>query len=133
MVKKNITIAGRISWDMALQGLTILTKSFSENHRVTQEEETKQVHIKAYKEREIKRVLAKQDVLKYYLKNTFEERRVIIDNLFKNLDRGVKSKDQYLIAQSMGAIVSIVKESPLKNMKKLLDDFDDNSVDSITI
>ena len=119
--------------EQVLKGLEILVNAFKENHRVTEEEGRNRTNIKAMRDIEIERIKAQKETIKLYFDHVFSERKVMIDGMFEALDKGIALNDATLIGQSMGAIVTIAQESPLKNMQNLLSDFNNESVDSITI
>ena len=117
----------------ALEGLKILVNAKSENHRVTQEEKTKRANIHALRDVEIERIQAQKDVLKSYLEGIFSERKYMIEEMFDKLDKGIENDNLELIQLSMSSIVSIAKESPLKQVESLISDFKNDDVKSITI
>ena len=117
----------------ALEGLTLLVKAKSENHKVSQEEKTKRENIKANSDIEIEKIQSQKEVLKIYFEGVFSERRYMIEKMFDNLDKGIENDNLELIQMSMSSIVSIAKESPLKQVEALVSDFRNDDVKSITI
>ena len=135
MIKKAMSIVGRAkpSPTQALEGLKMLVNAKSENHKITEEEKTKRTNINAMKDVEVKKIQAQKDVLKTYLEGIFSERRYMIEEMFDKLDKGIESDNLELIQMSMSSIVSIAKESPLKQVESLISDFKNDDVKSITI
>lgn len=117
----------------ALDGLKIFADVVRENHKVTEEEITKRDNITAMKEFEIEKVKAQKEVLKDYFEKTFAERRINFDKMFDALDKGIESNNLELIQLSLGSIVEIAKDSPLKQVEKLRNDFHNPEVKEIEI
>ncbi len=119
--------------EQALEGLKIYLDVVKENHKVTEEETTKRHNITAMKEFEIEKIQAQKEVLKDYFEKTFAERRINFDKMFDALDKGIESNNLELIQLSLGSIVEIAKDSPLKQVEKLRNDFHNPEVKEIEI
>ena len=117
----------------AFEGLKIFADTIKENHKVTEEETTKRDYISAMKEFEIKKIQAQKEVLKDYFEKTFTERRINFDKMFDALDKGIENNNLELIQLSLGSIVEIAKDSPLKQIEKLKNDFHNSKVREIEI
>lgn len=135
MMKKALSIFSKAkpSPAQALEGLKMFTEAVQTNHKIREEEQTKRTQINAYKEVEIEKIQAQKEILEKYLQGIFSERRGMIEKMFDTLDKGIENNNLELIQMSMGAIVSIAQESPLKQVEALVKDFNDNDVKSITI
>ena len=135
MIKKAMSMVGKTkpSPTQALEGLKMLVNAKSENHKITQEETTKRKNINAVRDVEIERIQAQKDVLKTYLEGIFSERKYMIEEMFDKLNKGIENDNLELIQMSMSSIVSIAKESPLKQVESLVNDFKNDDVKSITI
>jgi hypothetical protein len=59
-------------------------------------------------------------VLEQYLSGMFKERATTISGFFEALDKGIASGNSELISSSIGAIVSITKESPLAGAREII-------------
>jgi len=117
----------------ALEGFKMLTEAYQQNHQVTEQERTKREQIAAYKEVELAKISSQKEILQTYLSNVFAERKEVINKLFDTLDQGIQKGDTTLIQQSLAGVVAIAKESPLSGVQSLLNDYEDESVQSITI
>lgn len=117
----------------AFEGLTMLLDIAKENHKITQEEQTKRTNINAMKEFEIEKIRAQKEVLKDYFEKTFTERRINFDKMFDVLDRGIEENNLKLIELSLSSIIEIAKDSPLKQIEKLRSDFYNPNVREIEI
>lgn len=119
--------------EQAFEGLKIFADVVKENNRIREEERTKRHNITAMKEFEIEKIQAQKEVLKDYLEKTFAERRINFDKMFDALDKGIESNNLELIQLSLGAIVEIAKDSPLKQVEKLRNDFHNSEIREIEI
>ena len=117
----------------ALEGLKIVYETIQENHRVTEEQKTRREEIQALKVVEIEKIRSQREVLQQYFNNVFEERRNNFNELFKRLDKGIEDGNLELMQISLGAIIEIAKDSPLKEIKKLREDFYNNNIKEIEI
>lgn len=135
---KNILMSifskSKLTPQQAFEGLIIMFADVvKENHKVTEEETTKRHNITAMKEFEIEKIQAQKEVLKDYFEKTFAERRINFDKMFDALDKGIESNNLELIQLSLGSIVEIAKDSPLKQVEKLRNDFHNPEVKEIEI
>jgi hypothetical protein len=104
-----------------------------ENHEATEEEIIKLHNITAMKEFKIEKIQAQKEVLKDYLEKIFAERRINFDKMFDALDKGIENNNLELIQLSLGSIVEIAKDSPLKQVEKFKNDFHNSDVKEIEI
>jgi len=123
----------KVSPEQALEGLKILHETYRANYKVSEEEKTKREHITALKEAEIERIQANKEVLKDYFEKTFTERRINFDKMFDALDKGIENNNLELIQYSLGAIVEVAKDSPLKQLEQLRSDFHNQDVKEIEL
>jgi len=117
----------------ALDGLKMLYDVYKENHKVSEIENTKRSNIQALKEVEIEKIKSQKEILKEYFENVFEERKNNFENLFDLLDKGIDSNNSSLIEQSLNAIITIAKDSPLNQINKLKSDFNNPNIKEIEI
>ena len=129
----NIFRKTKPSPQQALDGLKMFADIVKENHKVTEEETTKRHNITSMKEFEIEKIQAQKEVLKDYFEKTFAERRINFDKMFDALDKGIDSNNLELIQLSLNSIVEIAKDSPLKQVEKLKNDFHNPDVKEIEI
>jgi len=117
----------------AIDGFKILVNAYKENHKVSEEEQTKRENIRAIKEYEIEKIHAQKEVLKDYFEKTFSERKTNFKRMFDALDKGIENNNLEAIQASMNLIITLSKESPLSEVQSLISDFNNNDVKSITI
>jgi len=129
----NVLGKSKPSPQQAFEGLKIFADVIKENRKVTEEEVTKRHNITAMKEFEIEKIQAQKEVLKDYFEKTFTERRINFDKMFNALDRGIENNNLELIQLSLSSIVEVAKDSPLKQVEKLRNDFHNPSVKAIEI
>jgi hypothetical protein len=132
--KKAISVASKSNPPAkVVDGMKMLIDAYQENHKVSETEKTKREQIQAESRIEVEKIQAQRAVLETYFENIFSERKLMINGMFDALDKGIEANNIELIQQSLGSIVSIAKESPLKGIQKMMDDFHNDDVDSITI
>ncbi len=105
--------------------------AYKDYQRLSLEENTKRVNIQAEKEVAIAKIQAQKDLLKSYLEHTFGERRQVIQETFKTLDKALESNNMDVVSQAMESIQNIVKETPLKQVDKLLQLANNPNVEAI--
>jgi soluble cytochrome b562 len=116
----------------ALEGMKMVLDAYQENRGVIETEKTKRAEIDAQKEVELERLRGQRAILETYLKESFAERKMMINGMFDALDKGIDSGNLELIQQSLGAIVTIAKESPLAQLQNFMEDFKNPDVKEIT-
>ena len=87
-------------------------------HRET--EITKRVEIQKNAEIEIANIREKAQLLRDYFEMAFSERRENFDRCFKMLDAGLSSENNQQIDTALSLIVTIIKESPLKQAAEVM-------------
>lgn len=115
----------------AAEGFNMLIKAYSDYKNICQVEHTKREAISAWKEVHLARTNNQIKFLESYLKERFEERRHVIDQMFSRLDKGIESDNPELIASAMSAIENTVKASPLQEAAQVIMAMNDSSVDRI--
>ena len=105
--------------------------AYQDYQRLSLEENTKRVNIQAEKEVAIAKIQAQKDLLKSYLEHTFGERRQVIQETFNTLDKALESNNMDVVSQAMESIQNIVKETPLKQVDKLLQLANNPNVEAI--
>lgn len=106
--------------DTAGESFKMLVSAWSEYKKISEVEETKRTEINAYKETQLARIEGQRKVLEQYLSGMFKERATTISGFFEALDKGIASRNSELISSSIGAIVSITKESPLAGAREII-------------
>lgn len=85
--------------------------------KCVEEQKTERNKIKAERDKVVRAIESEKEVILTYLNMIFKERKDTIDRLFKTLDKGIKSKNNNIIDQSLGGIVVIIKDNPLKDFE----------------
>lgn len=111
----------------------MLVDAYSSYKNTVQIEKTKRVAIEAWRETKVHELNNQREILELYLKETFKERAKNIEGFFATLDKGIESGNDNLIEQSIGAILSIAKQSPLAEARELMIAMRDPNVRSIEI
>ncbi|GFM56371.1 hypothetical protein OH710_00745 [Pseudomonas capsici] len=115
------------------ESFNMLITAYSEHVKISETEKTKREAITAFKETKLSQIESHRKVLEQYLSNTFKERSSAISGLFDALDKGIESGNSDLISSSIGAIVSITKESPLAGAKEIIGAMYNSEIKTIEI
>lgn len=92
----------------------------NEYKKIAAQEKTKREVIGAWRDVRLAELKNQQEILRLYLENTFKERRKMIDGLFEALDKGMEAGNIHVIDTAINGIVSIAKDSPLKQVDNLI-------------
>lgn len=99
-------------------------------YKITKEvETTKRAQIAAWRDIELSRLDHQRGLLESYLKQTFQERRTVIEGMFHTLDQGIANGDNQLVSMAMQSIISTVQTSPLQGVKQIIEDMGDTNSD----
>ena len=90
----------------------------------TLQEHTKQVE--AMSRVQLAQTVAKYKATELFLTSTFEERGEVLRQHYKVLDHALASGDKELIIRAMSEISGVVTTSPLKDLEKLCENFDES-------
>ena len=111
--------AGKISPVDALNALNQLVGAARESFQVHETESTKREKLRTYRETEVARIKASEEVLREYFDRAFEERRETHKRLFEGLDRALDSGDVTAMQTVVGGIVEVARTSPLASIGDL--------------
>lgn len=125
------TVTSKNPASSAYQGFEMLTKAYADYKTICQTEHTKREAIAAWREVQLTKTNNQREFLESYLKERFAERRYVIDEMFKRLDKGIESDNPELITTAMSAIENTVKSSPLQEAGQVLMAMNDPTVDKI--
>lgn len=117
----------------ASKALDVLCRAWSDYEKTAQCEQTKRTEIHAWRDVKLAELKNRSHVLEIYLTNTFRERALIIREMFARLDDGIERSNDILIGASIRGIVDIARESPLKEVHRIMSDLGDPSVKMIDI
>jgi len=117
--------------EQALKGLQMLYEAYQENHKITQTEKTKRREIEAQERVELAKIQSQKEILQEYFERVFKERKSNFKEFFKRLDKGIESNNSELIQGSLAAILELAKDSPLKQLHQIKNDFHNPNVDEI--
>lgn len=122
------TVSNALDAKSAFQGLM---DSYSDYQKTKQREMTNREAIRADRDITLARIKSQKEVLELYLKETFKERRDVLNQMFKALDKGLETGDIDVINSSLGGIIAVAKESPLAQARQMLVDVKDPNVKSL--
>lgn len=121
------------STKMAESAFSQLVSAYKEYKTIHEIESTKREYIRAQRDVSLARINAQKEILETYLVNTFQERRSVIEGLFRELDKGIDSGNDKLIAYAMQGIVSTVQTSPLQGVSDFMRQLDNPEVKELEI
>ncbi len=91
----------------------------NETIQFCEQQETVRTEIRANAAIEISKINAMADMVRDYLKRSFDERAGLFDNYFTVLDNALEKGDNNLIAQTLQSINSLAASSPFKDLADL--------------
>lgn len=91
----------------------------NETMRFCEEQKTIRTEIRANAAVEIAKINAMADMVRDYLKRSYDERAGLFDNYFLVLDKALESGDNTLVAQTLQSINSLAASSPFKDLADL--------------
>lgn len=115
----------------ALQAFNQLVDAWKEYQKTKEIEQTKREQIAALRDCTIKRLDHQRDLLEMYLKETFKERRYVIEGMFERLDQGIANGDNQLVNMAMQSIISTVQTSPLQDVQKIMSQIENDSSNDV--
>ena len=93
-----------------------MARQANETMRFCEEQKTIRTEIRANAAVEITKINAMADMVRDYLKRSFDERAGLFDNYFSVLDKALESGDNTLVAQTLQSINSLAASSPFKDL-----------------
>ena len=96
-----------------------MARQANETMRFCEEQKTIRAEIRANATVEITKINAMADMVRDYLKRSFDERAGLFDNYFSVLDKALESGDNTLVAQTLQSINSLATSSPFKDLADL--------------
>lgn len=96
-----------------------MVQQANETIRFCEEQETVRTEIRANAAVEISKINAMADMVRDYLKRSFDERAGLFDNYFTVLDKALEKGDNTLVAQTLQSINSLAASSPFKDLADL--------------
>ena len=93
-----------------------MVQQVNETIRYSEEQETIRTEIRAKAAVEISKINAMADMVRDYLKRSFDERAGLFDNYFSVLDKALEKGDNTLVAQTLHSINSLAASSPFKDL-----------------
>lgn len=93
-----------------------MVQQANETIRFCEEQETIRTEIRAKAAVEISKINAMADMVRDYLKRSFDERAGLFDNYFYVLDKALEKGDNTLVAQTLQSINSLAASSPFKDL-----------------
>ncbi len=96
-----------------------MARQANETMRFCEEQKTIRTEIRANAAVEITKINAMADMVRDYLKRSFDERARLFDNYFSVLDKALESGDNTLVAQTLQSINSLAASGPFKDLADL--------------
>lgn len=96
-----------------------MARQANETMRFCEEQKTIRTEIRANAAVEIIKINAMADMVRDYLKRSFDERAGLFDNYFSVLDKALENGDNTLVAQTLQSINSLAASSPFKDLADL--------------
>ena len=93
-----------------------MARQANETMRFCEEQKTIRAEIRANAAVEITKINAMADMVRDYLKQSFDERAGLFDNYFSVLDKALENGDNTLVAQTLQSINSLAASSPFKDL-----------------
>ena len=93
-----------------------MARQANETMRFCEEQKTIRTEIRANAAVEITKITAMADMVRDYLKQSFDERAGLFDNYFSVLDKALENGDNTLVAQTLQSINSLAASSPFKDL-----------------
>lgn len=93
-----------------------MARQANETMRFCEEQKTIRAEIRANADVEISKINAMADMVRDYLKRSFDERAGLFDNYFLVLDKALEKGDNTLVAQTLQSINSLAASSPFKDL-----------------
>lgn len=93
-----------------------MARQANETMRFCEEQKTIRTEIRANAAVEITKINAMADMVRDYLKRSFDERAGLFDNYFSVLDKALESGDNTLAVQTLQSINSLAASSPFKDL-----------------
>lgn len=117
---ENIDLVNLVSTINTPIGVATIIKEMVQQANETihycEEQETVRTEIRAKASVEISKINAMADMVRDYLKRSFDERAGLFDNYFSVLDRALEKGDNTLVAQTLQSINSLAASSPFKDL-----------------
>ncbi len=83
---------------------------------IAEQERTERRRIRTQRDVAVEAINAQKGVILKFFDMYFAERREALGHFFKELDEGVRTKDDKLLDVALHGIVAIVRENPLKDL-----------------
>lgn len=88
----------------------------NETMQFCEEQETARAEMRTKARVEISKINAMADMVRDYLKRSFDERAGLFDGYFKVLDNALEKGDNALVAQTLQSVNSLAASSPFKDI-----------------
>lgn len=109
------------------QGTLDTVREIQSLYRECKEIDAKVEVVKQYTQIELAKVAAKYKNQELFLKETFGERASALSKFYDVLDHGISSGDNSMIIAAMQEISGIVTSSPLEDLEKFAELYNDTS------
>lgn len=97
-----------------------MVQQANETIQFCEEQETIRTEIRAKASVEISKINAMADLVRNYLKRSFDERAGLFDNYFNVLDTAIRNGDTALMSATLSNINSLAAQSPFKDLSDIV-------------
>ncbi len=110
-----------------------LFKAFSDYRQACETEKTRRECIKAEKDIVIERIRNEKEILSTYLRETFRERNLVLEKILSSLDRALNENNTEVACKAMEQIEGVIRNSPLREIREIMNQVNDPGVKDIEI
>ncbi len=118
---------------MVLRPLNDMIKAWSDYRKTCEVEKTKRARIAAERDVALAKIEAFRELAGDYFERAFSERRQVLQNAFRTLDKALESGNDKDVSMTLSAIVTIVQTSPLKDFQRVSSQIADPGVKTVDI
>lgn len=112
-----LSVGSALSTPMAVAStIKELVQQANETICFCEEQETLRTEIRANAAVQISKINAMADMVREYLKSSFDERAGLFDNYFSVLDKALEKGDNTLVTLTLNSINSLAASSPFKDL-----------------
>ncbi len=110
-----------------------LFRAFSDYRKACEAEKTRRECIKAERDIAVERIRSEREILSTYLRETFRERRLVLEKMLSSLDRALSENNTEVACKAMEQIEGVIRNSPLREIREITDKMNDPRVNDIPI
>ncbi len=107
-------------------GLSQLNQTRIDYEIVREQEKTKREAIASQRDVSIETIRAQRDLMQSAINQTFGERKKILEAQIHAMDHALNSGSTEVLNKALDGMVSVIKESPFKNMAQIRKELEDD-------